>query len=209
MPSWLNDFFICSDFESLINRINERLPFWNKELKEHQALDTLEDRMREHNHQNFVKAVDEGDRFMTGVFLDAGFDVNKLSAEQVTLLAVAARHGYAAIAEILYQAGADVNRISLDRNNTPLMDAASEGHADLVQFFIDKGASLEIKSKSGQTALILATGNGNLDCAEILIKAGADCDQKDSMGLSARKYARLYKLDSLLDKMPPAPEQGE
>ncbi|MBF9017678.1 MULTISPECIES: ankyrin repeat domain-containing protein [unclassified Oceanispirochaeta] len=205
-PSWLNDFIICLDFKTLINTIKERMPLWNKQLKENQALDTLEDKMKEHNHQNFAKAIEDGDRFLTGVFLEAGYEVNKLSSDQVSLMALAARHGYRSIAEILFDAGADINIISLDRNNTPLMDAASEGHEDLVQFFIDKGASLDIKSKSGQTALVLATGNGHTGCAEILIEAGADCDQEDSMGLSARKYARLYQKNTILDKMPPASE---
>jgi uncharacterized protein len=205
-PSWLNDLNICLDFDSLINTIKEKLPLWNKQLKENQAHGTLEESMKEHKHQNFVKAVEKGDRFLTGVFLEAGFEVNKLSEEQVSLLAISARRGYISIAEILFDAGADVNMISLDRNNTPLMDAASEGHEELVSFFIDKGAALDIKSKSGQTALILATGNGQLKCAKILIKAGADCDQKDLMGLSARKYAKLYQISTLLDIMPPAPE---
>lgn len=204
-PCWLNDFKICPDFESLIFTIKERMPFWENQLKENQALDTLEERMKERENENFAKAVIEGDRFLTGVFLEAGFNVNKLTVSQVSLIALAARHGHRAIADILYDAGADINMISLDRNNTPLMDAASEGHEELVRFFIDKGASLDIKSKSGQTALILATGNRQLGCAEILIEAGADCDQEDSMGLSARKYARLYQMNELLDKMPPVP----
>lgn len=206
VPSWLKDFNVCLDFESLINTIKSNLPLWNKQLKENQALGTLEESMKGYRHQNFFKAVERGDRFLTGVFLEAGFEVNKLSEEQVSLLSISARKGFLSIAEILFDAGADVNMISLDRNNTPLMDAASEGHEELVSFFIDKGASLDIKSKSGQTALILATGNGQLKCAEILIKAGADCDQKDSMGLSARKYARLYQISTLLDIMPTAPE---
>ncbi|MDC7240690.1 MAG: ankyrin repeat domain-containing protein [Spirochaetales bacterium] len=204
-PDCLADFSISKTLDELMNQIRESMPEWTRMIKEQQANITLEEHMKEHTHQNFVKAVSKGDRFLTGVFLDAGFQVNKLSSEQVSLLAIAARNGYTAIAEILCEAGADVNLISLDRHNTPLMDAASEGHAELVRFFIDKGASLDIKSKNGQTALILATGNQQIDCAEILIKAGADCDQKDSMGLSARKYAQLYQMSDLLEKMPPAP----
>lgn len=205
-PSWLKDFRSCKDFEILIKTMKERLPFWENQLKENHALYTLEDRLKEQENENFAKAVVEGDRFLTGVFLEAGFDVNKLTIDQVSLLALASRYGHKSIAEILFDAGADINLISLDRNNTPLMDAASEGHEELVRFFIEKGAALDIKSKSGQTALILATGNGQIGCAGILIEAGADCDQEDSMGLSARKYARLYQINELLDKMPTVPE---
>jgi len=202
-PGWLKDFNSASDIQTLVSIIKDQIPGWNLQIKKSQAMNTLKDRMREHTHQNFFHAVNEGDRFLTGVFLDAGFEVNKLSTDQVSLLGAAARQGHTHIVKILHAAGADINLISLDRNNTPLMDAASGGHLELVRFFLDHGAELEIKSKSGQTALILAAGNGQIDCAEMLIKAGADCDNKDSMGLSARKYAQLYQIEELLSVMPP------
>ena len=205
LPAWLSEFEAAGTIEELYDQIKKRIPLWNTKVRKEWALKTLEVRMREHTHQDFVKAVQEGDRFMTGVFLEAGFEVNKPSADQVSLLGTAARNGYPGLAKILLEAGADVNTLSLDRNNTALMDASSHGHVEMVRFFIENGAELEIKSKSGQTALILATGNGHLDCAETLIRAGADCDTADSMGLSARKYAQLYQIEKLLEIMPPAP----
>ncbi|QEN07488.1 ankyrin repeat domain-containing protein [Oceanispirochaeta crateris] len=205
--NWLSEFPLAKDIPSLRTILNSHLPQWNDQMKKNLALSTLKERLKEHTHQDFVRTVIEGDRFMTAVFLDAGFEVNKLSADQVTLLCAAARRGHNSIVKILFEAGADINQVSKDRNNTPLMDAASEGHVELVRFFIDNGAELEIKSKSGQTALVLASGNGQIDCAEILINAGANCDEKDSMGLSARKYAQLYQVENLLKLMPPAPIQ--
>ena len=202
---WLKDIPVSKTLDELLAVINDHIPLWNNKQKKDLALKTLEERMKEHTHQDFVKAVLDGDRFMTGVFLEAGFEVNKLSADEVTLLGTAARNGFIDLARILMDAGADVNKISLDRNNSALMDAASHGHVEMLRFFIENRAELEITSKNGQTALILATGNGHLDCAEILIKAGADCDKVDSMGLSARKYAQLYQITSILDLMPPAP----
>ena len=205
LPSWLADFRSSSSVDELLEVINELTPLWSKQIKKVWALRTLEERMKEHTHQDFVKAVQDGDRFMTGVFLEAGFEMNKLSADLVSLLGTAARNGHHALAKILIGAGADVNKISLDRNNSPLMDASSHGHVEMVRFFIENGAELEIVSKSGQTALILATGNGHIDCAKILIQAGADCEKTDTMGLSARKYAQLYQISDLLEVMPPAP----
>ncbi len=204
-PAWLSELRSSRNVEELLEIINELTPLWTSRIKKEWALKTLEERMKEHTHQDFVKAVQDGDRFMTGVFLEAGFEVNKLSADQVSLLGTAARNGYPSLARILMDAGADVNKISLDRNNSPLMDASSHGHVEMVRLFIENGAELEMTSKSGQTALILATGNGHRECARILIEAGADCDKTDTMGLSARKYAQLYQVSDLLDVMPPAP----
>ena len=187
--------------EDLRNHLESILPVWENEASAMMATRTLESRLEEHTFQDFALSVEKGDRFMAGVFLEAGFDVNKQSHSNVTLLGLAARKGFLGIARILTAAGADVNQISSDRHNTPLMDAASEGHLDLVRYFVENGADLEVESKSGQTALILAAGNKKTECASLLIDAGADFDIKDNLGLSARKYAELYQMKDLLNRM--------
>ncbi len=191
-----------SSIEELAALIKAELPLWEKEIKEHMAMQNLTGRLQQNSHQDFVSVVCSGDRFMTGVFLEAGFDVNRLSSENTSPLAAATRKGHFEIVRILLEAGADLNGISEDRGHSPLMDAAAEGHRDILEFFIGKGADLTCQNKNGQSALVLATGNGHYECAAVLLDAGADCDQSDSMGLSARKYAELYKIRSLLEKMP-------
>ena len=190
------------DLDGLRDHLEEILPQWDKEIKKRIALRALQDRLDDHTFEGLARAVEKGDRFMVGIYLEAGFDINKESMDNVTLVGLAARNGYREILEVLYEAGADLNKISTDRDNSPLMDAASEGHHEIVKFMINHQAELERKSKSGQTALALAVGNKNIDCAMELIKAGSNPDIADSLGLSARKYAELYGMQDLLDMFP-------
>jgi uncharacterized protein len=203
---FLDEFFHCSaTIEELKDNLEKIIPLWSQVSRNQMARMTLETRMEEHAFEGLARAVEKGDRFMVGVYLDAGFNINKESLDNVTLLGLAARNGYASLVYVLCKAGANIDQISTDRNNTPLMDAASEGHVDIVRFFVENGANLEVKSRSGQTALMLAVGNKQQGCAMLLLKAGANADVKDSLGLSARKYAELYGMKELLTKMPSVP----
>ncbi len=197
------EMYMWSDtIEELRDHLEEILPQWDQETKRRIAMRALQDRLDDHTFEGLARAVEKGDRFMVGIYLEAGFNINKESMDHVTLIGLAARHGYLGILQILYKAGGDLNKISTDRDNSPLMDAASEGHHEIVRFLINHEADLERKSKSGQTALALAVGNKNLDCAVELINAGADPDIVDSLGLSARKYAELYAMKEILDILP-------
>ena len=60
------------------------------------------------------------------------------------------------------------------------------------------GAKLDVRSKSGQTALILAVGRQTEDIALVLIESGADIHIKDDLGMTAKKYAELFKLQHVL-----------
>ena len=116
----------------------------------------------------------------------------------VSLLNIAIRNGHIKIASILLELGANVNSISGDRGNTPLMDAAAEANIEIMRKLIKAGADLNLKSKSGQTALVLSVGRQAEEAAVLLIKAGADINIKDDLGMSARKYAELFKLNQIL-----------
>ena len=78
------------------------------------------------------------------------------------------------------------------------MDAAQAGSADLVRLFLEKGADPNLKSKDGQTALVVAVGRNDAEIARLLAEGGADPDAIDKLGLSARKYAALFKNPAIL-----------
>ena len=199
----LNFYPWSTSLSSLKDSLEQIMPLWDKDSRTSIARRALEDQLEEHAFEGLARAVEKGDRFMVGVYLEAGFDINKESLDHVTLLGLAARNGYFGLVKILVESGAMVNQISSDRHNTPLMDAASEGHVDIVRFLIENNADIEIQSKSGQTALVLSVGNKQLDCALELLKKQANADINDSLGLSARKYAELYGMKDLLACMPP------
>jgi len=166
-----------------------------------QARKALKDMGVSFTTESFVKAVEDGWIEAVEQFLRAGFSANLEDDKGVPLICLATRHKHRLVVKRLIQAGASVNAVSRDRGNSALMDAAAEGALDILEDLINAGADLNIKSKSGQTALILAVGQQNEEIAARLIKAGASIDEEDNLGMSAGKYARLFKLSSLLDLM--------
>ncbi|MDR0451538.1 MAG: ankyrin repeat domain-containing protein [Treponema sp.] len=137
------------------------------------------------------------------LFLQAGFSANTRDALGVPLLCLAARAGDRGLAEILLDAGSDVNALSADRGGSALIDCALGRHSGIAELFLKAGADVNVKSKDGQSALIISVGLDDEIFAEMLLKAGADADDPDALGASARKYAALFnnpKIVELLKK---------
>lgn len=65
---------------------------------------------------------------------------------------------------------------------TALMLAASEGHTNLIELFLDKGSVLENRDKEGLTALCWACVRGRLVAVQNLIDHGADVNTNDNTG---------------------------
>ncbi|KAF3181117.1 hypothetical protein TWF788_006618 [Orbilia oligospora] len=57
---------------------------------------------------------------------------------------------------------------------TLLSVAAENGHKDLVELFLERGANYKSTDSQGQTPLLLAAGNGHKDIVEFLLGKGAD-----------------------------------
>lgn len=134
-------------------------------------------------------------------YIDAGFSSSIRNSKGVPMLCIAVRFNKLDIIKYLIEHGADINAISEDRHNTPLMDAAAIGELESIKLFISEGADLEIQSKNGQTALILAVGQGDIEISNYLLSAGADYEVKDSLGMSAKKYATLFGKEEILVNM--------
>jgi uncharacterized protein len=128
----------------------------------------------------------------------AGFHPDTRDKHGVPLLCLAARGKHLAVAQILLARGAKVDLQAEDRGYSPLMDAAQAGAAELVKLFLDHGASPDLKGKDGQTALVVSVGRNDVDVARFLVSGGADPDLADKLGLSARKYAALFKNPAML-----------
>src|SRR5204863_3124017 len=82
---------------------------------------------------------------LVGMLLDAGADANRANADGETPVMLAARTGAVKVAELLVRHGADVNAREQFRNQTALMWAAAEGHADMVAFIMSKGAADKVR----------------------------------------------------------------
>jgi len=168
-----------------------------KRIKE-DALASLSKEGIKPSDEQFVAFVESGVEDKAVLFLKAGFDVNLCNSRKVPLLNLAARKGHLEVLKLLLKNGADVHTISGDRSHTALMDASTEGHVEMVQLLIEAGSDMNVKNTSNQTALILSAGQGKKDVAALLVRAGADTLQKDVLGMSAMKYAKLFNFTDLL-----------
>ncbi len=75
---------------------------------------------------------------MTGMLLEAGADANVANEDGQTALMLAARTGNVAVARLLVQHGADVNKRESYRDQSAVMWAAAQGHADMVAFLVSR-----------------------------------------------------------------------
>jgi ankyrin repeat protein len=64
---------------------------------------------------------------------------------------------------------------------TPLLWAAGNGHASVVDQLLGRGADLDSKDKYGQTALSWAAENGHDKVVQKLLEKGADLESKNNI----------------------------
>lgn len=147
---------------------------------------------------SLAQCVADGDLKAVELFLRAGFHPDARDRHGVPLLCLAARGRHLSVAALLLEAGAAIDLQSEDRGYSPLMDAAHSGAPELVELLLSRGAALDLASKDGQTALIVVVGKGDARMAKRLLDFGADPDVPDKLGLSARRYAELFKDPSML-----------
>ena len=132
------------------------------------------------------------------LFLAAGFSPDTKNKSGVPLLNIASRNGNGEVVRFLLRSGAKVDIVSDDRGSSALIDGAMGKYFDIVKDLIEAGADPNMRSKAGQTALVVAVGADDEESATALIKAGADPDIEDTMGVSARKYATLFRKKRML-----------
>ena len=155
--------------------------------------------------ENFLLIAGSGDAEAVSLFLDAGFSPTIADLKGTPLLSIAVRAQFPHIVSLLLEAGAEVNRLSLDRGYSPLMDAAQKGDAVIVKLLLDHGADPDLRSKDGQTALIICAGRGDEEMAELLVSSGADPAITDRLGMSAVSYAKLFNNRKMMDLFNPSP----
>lgn len=191
----LGIFLTPSSFEEFF--VTEKIRFHETDRKERARAELLE-RGISCYEENFLLIISSGDSEAVSLFLAAGFDPNLSDSRGVSALSIAVRSQVSEIAHLLLKAGADVNRLSGDRGYSPLMDAVQKGDAMMAEMLLHNGANPDLKSKDGQTALIISVGRGDAVMAEMLIKNGANPVIADNLGMSAVGYANLFKNEKLM-----------
>lgn len=148
---------------------------------------------------SLAECVAAGDLRAVELFLDAGLSPDAKNKHGVTMLSMAVRSAHKPIAELLAERGADLDLQSDDRGNSPLMDAVAAGNLAITEFLLSRGAQLDSQSKDGQSALVIAVGKNDVESVRKLLAAGANPDIPDKLGFSARKYAKLFHNEAIVD----------
>jgi quinoprotein dehydrogenase-associated probable ABC transporter substrate-binding protein len=139
-----------------------------------------------------------------------GADLELRNKQGITPLSWAIGDGKYFAAKALIDAGADVNARSGYENVTPLMVVATQLAAktrtgnlaqgpqplDLARELIAKGAEIDVVSKDGVTALMIAAGHNNAPIIGLLVGAGADPGVKNAQGRTALDIATAAGFDS-------------
>jgi ankyrin repeat protein len=145
---------------------------------------------------------------LVAMLLEAGTNANLANEDGQTPLMLAARTGNVAVAKLLVQHGAEVNRREGYRDQSAVMWAAGQGHAEMVAFLVSQKADLSIRAESnewmtqitseprvlyrptgGLTPLLYAARAGCLACVTTMVQAGADVDRPNPDGMTPMMMA--------------------
>jgi ankyrin repeat protein len=170
------------------------------------------------SYEDSLSSAHFGDTRQLVQLLNRGVDPNTVDGQGNTLLMLAAREGHgetvnallkyrpklsarnqagdsalmlavlksnAEIVELLLAAGAEVNHDGW----TPLAYAAFEGHVNLLERLIEKGADVNALVPNKSNALMLAARNGHIEVVRRLLKLDVNVDQKNDSGFTAESWA--------------------
>ncbi|MEI6385066.1 MAG: ankyrin repeat domain-containing protein [Spirochaetota bacterium] len=193
-PTYLRGFPVFEDLDELRAFFTLKHGEWDAEEARLVSRSALLELGISCTADSLSSSVADGDIHAVELFLESGFNSSARDRHGVPLICLATRHRHLGVVKLLLERGAAINERSEDRGYTALMEAAKSGPAEQVAYFLDQGSDPEIESKDGQTALVIAVGRQDLESCRLLLEHGADPDRADKLGMSARTYAKLFKL---------------
>ena len=131
-----------------------------------------------------------GDRDGVRSLLKQAADVNAAQGDGMTALHWAAMTNDGDLARTLLYAGANVRAMTRMGSYTPLVLAARNGSAAVMEPLIAAGADANTKTANGTTVLMLAAASGNVDAVTLLLDKGADINTTEPVqNLNAAMFA--------------------
>ena len=85
---------------------------------------------------------------------------------------------------LLIESGADVNKPEPCQGITALHVTAKEGHVQVMELLITKGARVDVRSNDGRTPLYLTIFDGHKEAAIYLLDHGADINAVKNNGFT-------------------------
>ena len=131
-----------------------------------------------------------GDRDGVRSLLKQAADVNAAQGDGMTALHWAAMKNDVDLARTLLYAGANVRAMTRIGSYTPLVLAARNGSAAVMEPLMAAGADANTKTANGTTVLMLAAASGNVDAVTLLLDKGADINAREPVqDLNAAMFA--------------------
>lgn len=121
------------------------------------------------------------DQMMAGRLVDDQ-KVLQDTEESESLLSLACSGGYFELAQVLLKINANVEDRGSKRDCTPLMEAASAGHVDIVKLLLEHDADVNAQSSAGNTPLMYACSGGHEEIVKILLDHGAKIEDHNENG---------------------------
>src|SRR5215510_3864973 len=83
------------------------------------------------------------------------------------------------------QARQELLTLNVEYTEANFIDHARDGNAQVVKSFLDAGMNTEVKTKDGQTALMVAALGNKVDVVKLLLDRGADVNAKNKFNGTA------------------------
>ncbi len=112
-------------------------------------------------------------------------DINSRNRNDETALMLASIKGQTALARLLIDKGADVNKPGW----APLHYASTYGHLELMHLLLEHHAYIDAASPNESTPLMMAAMYGTVSAVKLLLEAGADPMLRNTQGLTALDFA--------------------
>src|SRR5262245_6233318 len=114
-------------------------------------------------------AAQAGDKVMVRTLLKQAADVNAAQGDGMTALHWAAMKNDPDLAQTLLYASANVKATTRIGGYTPLILAAQQGFAEVMEPLIKAGADVNAKTANGTTPLMFAAASGNTNAVSVLL----------------------------------------
>ena len=130
--------------------------------------------------KKLIKAAKDGDLSVVQEMLAGGADINAKDSSGQTALtwSLDTKHYNRDIPRLLIEKGANIEAVD-NLGETPLLDAATDGHLGVMKLLIDKGANINEQDGSGWTPLISAAYSCHRAAVRFLIEKGANVNIKN------------------------------
>ncbi|KAJ5602004.1 hypothetical protein N7510_011538 [Penicillium lagena] len=132
------------------------------------------------------KAAEAGCEDIVQVLLACGAGVDLVDVDGYTALGKAVKNGRVAVAQLLLDNGANVNKNLNDEGRRPLYDAVEMGYVNMVRLLLAYRADPHVKTRQGATALSLAVSMNRRDVLGVFQHFGYSAE---STGYATLQYA--------------------